>query len=335
MFGTNDGDAAPEVVIAEYEKQLYRLNLPVCVCAVFPAGPTYNNAGTFDAATPRWAWILRFNALLVAMCARSGGRFSFADTYSALVDPLSPTGLAKAGVLSDDLHTNNLGAYLAVQPVVDVIAPKMTSTIDRLTSAANSAALLPAGIGRPLNALRNGMFNLVVGGQTVATDFTVAAAAGAAGTGVVVTATSVEASFTGVGSEQKFTYTTTTDATGITMQATSVHAFIKPGDTVFAQAAVKISAAVALRCVRLQLLLTVNGTSYTLTDLQTVPASEVALPGNMRPLLLRTPEFKIPAGAVITNAVWVVSTRHIGAVAGGATAEVAHGEVRCLPDGMV
>lgn len=297
MIGTNDVSSKPSDAAAELRRQLLRLRkYKVVLSTIYPADATNNYAtgGTYDGNTVRWQWILVFNELVKQIALELRSFVTLVDSFAIAVDSTSSTSLAKSGMLEDGLHSNTLFAQRVGTAYANAMCQGLPSQYDWITSNACVQSLVNAAApDRPGNILSN---PCMVAGTTVATGFTVTTNGSATNTSSLV------ANPNGYGNCQQLAVDMGASGDFVRMSSGSLISEISAGDTLFAEAFVRIPASSGICTPRLQMGFTIDGLNYFRTAFE-LP-SNAAQKGQLDAcdLLIRTPDIVIPNFSTFTLA---------------------------------
>ena len=249
------------------------------------------------------------------------------DAYNALVDPLSTSGAAMAGVLqSDNLHWAQVGAKLvgaaaaaAISWIVGNTSKTLCISAADIYHAANPKALLdnPFFLGTG-GALQSGATGTVATGWTCyglgSADTIVAGTGGTPGA----------ARSDGYGNDQLMTVTSTALADGVILYSGDLSARVSPGDFCYAEA--DVSAADLSACIGYYIRASMTNTDGSIfySTAPMVPAlgdfDQADWSG-----VLKTPIFKIPSGGITAMA---FQFRALFSEAGGGVFKIGRAQIR-------
>lgn len=244
LIGTNDYSYTINACIQELLTQIRRLGKPVDLITSPPRSDAIATTTGGD-SMQGWAWLAEWRLALRRVADQSGGYIRWIDGYGAINNPTASPDAYASGRSYDNIHPNNVGAYLIADAYVQ--------------------SLFPSGIGGELDVWNtagwagstgaNGLIDQGFANPTLAT------ASGGTGTGTIagsLTVTNINAGTHsgsvaactipgGSGNMQTIAITSTTggggdgvDIAGATMHA-SGGTFLSVGDTAYAQCLLRIN----------------------------------------------------------------------------------------------
>ena len=304
-LGTNDisGDIPVEETIANLGNIWGRIlaagsRLIVCTVLPYGAGNALNILSRNVARSRLNRWIMSF--------ASTTPGVRCADTYTAAVDHASTVGACKANVLWDDLHPSGLGARLLGRVVADVIEREVVDAGLHVASFTDSWTYSPLAT----NKLTNPLFNSATGtagatsagagttitATSIARDWTVATVAGGTSTTVCTTPAAPD----GVGLAQRLVITGTNATDAVTLRSGSLaSARLVAGERMFGEVFIRLTNCVNVRSIRLLWSYGVDGVTTNHTGFS--PQNTAFDQTDTGTLVLRTPEFTVPAAALTSG----------------------------------
>ena len=246
--------------------------------------------------------------------------FTLIDTYAAVIDPGSATGVALSGYLrTDNIHPSAKGARAMGAAAYAVTNKFIQKTAHHVMAYTDSYAYNSASKQQAPNPTMTGSGGSTVNGAggtltatTVAASWTAGFSAGTAGDACTLTTAqrTVAADGDTIGSNQVCTISSAGATTNVKVRNTGLAAQFSPSDRVYAEAYFSVKNMVNVKGVHLYLFITSNGTSYTVNGMSPVATiyDQTDFTG---PII--TPEFTIPAGGAVTSAQIIAEITFSGA----------------------
>ncbi len=270
------------------------------VCSVLPVSSADSGAAT----------VLPLQRALnarIAAYASATANVVFADTYAAIVDSASADGRALTSMLSDSVHPNAVGAYLVGKALAAALAPIAFTRAPLISSNADVysvSALSKNRLSNPLMVNSGGTLGAGVtsasGGTTGIAQGWQAARTGAATAVVSLVDRTVADDGDALGKKQRIEATGTADGETVTLSLITGVTPFAAGDVIYSDFIFSVNSASNVKYILANLVCATSIGNFTIWH---NAGSANGYPNAQAPFsgVVRTRDFKVPGGAVVTG----------------------------------